>query len=163
MRFRLTSLLLASLLLSGCNWFRSTNSDNVQPPTDLEDLTPSASVQELWSRSFGKGEERLGLRRAPAFDSGQLYVGDSEGRVWALEAATGRELWRADTGAALSSSPGVAEGLVVVGGIDGEVIALDAGTGAERWRARASSEIIARPLVARGVVVVRYPFLFVAG
>lgn len=156
-RALLPVLVLASMLaLSGCNLFKGkVNRDNLQPPAELTEFQASAQVSEVWSQGVGEVEDRLGLRKAPAVADGRVYVGDLEGRVLALDASSGAELWSVDTGIRIGSTIGVGDGLLVLGGLDGEVVALDAAGGAERWRARVSSEVLAAPAIARGVVVVR--------
>src|SRR5690606_34460941 len=127
----------------------------LDPPAELTEYDPTVRVSELWSRGVGEVEKRLGLRKSPAVADGRVLVGDLEGRVLALDAASGAERWVAETGVRVGSTIGVGEGLAVVGGLDGEVIALDLGSGSERWRTRVSSEVIAAPAIARGLVVVR--------
>ena len=72
------------------------------------------------------GVERLGgvawvfethgpIRSTPALVDGVLYVGSSDGHLYALSADNGRELWRFDAGSAVGSSPAVVDGLVVFG------------------------------------------------
>jgi outer membrane protein assembly factor BamB len=56
--------------------------------------------------------------------------------LYALDATTGEERWRFQTGDTVWSSPAVANGVVYVGSFDGNLYALDAATGQERWRLR---------------------------
>lgn len=83
--------------------------------------------------------------RGVAFADGRLFRGTGDGRVIALDAATGRELWRtksADTsfGEGISAAPIVWDNKVFIGiagsevGVRGRIIALDATTGAIRWQ-----------------------------
>ena len=44
-----------------------------------------------------------------------LYVGSTDDRVWALDAATGAKLWSYKTGAFVESSPTVVDGALYVG------------------------------------------------
>lgn len=145
-----------TVFASGCNWFRGTrSSENVEPPAELTEFTPTATVTELWSRNVGEGEGRLGLRLAPAAADGRVYVADVEGEVRAYDAVSGSELWRSELGARFSSAPAIAGDLLVFGTLDGQVIAVDADSGAERWRAPVSSEVVAPPAAHGDTVVVR--------
>ena len=156
-------LLLATLLtlVAGCStvkgWFGGgKGQENVHPPAALTQYTPSVNVQKLWSRSIGHGEKLLGLRQKPFVADGRVYAASSyAGAVYAIDAASGRDIWRTDTKLRLTGGPGAGAGTVVVGSINGDVVALAADTGAERWRARVSSEILSTPLIAGDVVVVR--------
>ena len=156
MRRSLALLLITTVLLGGCKLFGSSKpKDNIDPPAPLEELTPSLAVQTLWERDLGKGERRLWSRRAPAVQGGRAYATDHEGRVFALDLASGAEIWSIETGLRLGGSVGLGEGYLLVGGLDGDVLALDVFNGAERWRTRITSEVLAAPIVSRGVVVVR--------
>lgn len=147
---------LLSTLLGGCKMFGSrSNKDNIDPPAELVDFTPSANVQQAWNASIGKGERRLSIRQAPAVAGGRVYTADVDGVLNAFEAESGSRVWQVETDLALSGGPGIGEGTLVVGSLDGDVIALNPQTGAERWRARVSSEVIAAPAIGRGVAVVR--------
>jgi eukaryotic-like serine/threonine-protein kinase len=70
----------------------------------------------------------------PAVDGDRLYVGSGSGEVLAVEAASGKVIWRHATAARVRSSPTVADGVVYVGSFDGYLYALDAATGGERWK-----------------------------
>ena len=64
---------------------------------------------------------------------GVVYVGGTDGEVYALDAATGDERWRIRTLGAVYWSPAVADGVVYVGSASATLYALDAATGDERW------------------------------
>lgn len=70
---------------------------------------------------------------SPAVADGMVYVGSSDGHVYALDAASGSLRWKQRTGEVVHASPAVAEGLVVVGSWDGVLHALDARSGERRW------------------------------
>jgi outer membrane protein assembly factor BamB len=58
-----------------------------------------------------------------AVANGVVYVGSTDGNVYALNAKTGAKLWSGSTGNAVFSSPAVANGVVYVGSFDGKVYA----------------------------------------
>jgi len=149
---RVLILACAVLLAAGCS---KDKKDNIEPPAELVDFTPTASVDQVWSRGLGNGEEKLGTRQRPVLADGRLYAADVEGRVYAVDAASGKQLWDAKTELRLSGGPGYGEGTLVVGSLDGDVVALNPDSGTERWRAKVSSEVVATPAVGSGVVVVR--------
>jgi len=112
----------------------------------------------LWATAVGGA-----VFFAPTLADGRLYVGAADGRVYALEAVTGRILWSAQIaptsrwmpvyGKLMSTWP-VAGGVAVKDGIlyaaagiahyDGTyVVALDAVTGSEKWRNDSSGQLSA--------------------
>lgn len=83
--------------------------------------------------------------RGVAFADGRLFRGTGDGRVIALDAATGRELWRTKSadpsfGESISAAPIVWDNKVFIGiagselGVHGRILALDTATGAIRWQ-----------------------------
>lgn len=105
------------------------------------------------------------LEFPPAVAYGRLYLGTNAGLFLAVEARTGKVVWRHDLGRCIAASPAVADGVVYESflnhppcnatgaGLDGEVIAFDAQTGAIRWR-RQIGPTESSPLVAGGSVYV---------
>jgi outer membrane protein assembly factor BamB len=99
---------------------------------------------------------------SPAVERGVVFFGSGDGRVYAVDAASGEERWHAQTGDVVHASPAVAGGLVYVGSWDGDLYALDAATGQERWRFHGGRDDVihnqvgfqSSPAVADGVVYV---------
>jgi outer membrane protein assembly factor BamB len=71
---------------------------------------------------------------SPAFADGTVFFGAGDGRVYAVDAATGKEKWRAQTSGRVRSSPAVDASRVYVGSADGRVYAFDRATGAQKWK-----------------------------
>jgi outer membrane protein assembly factor BamB len=82
----------------------------------------------------------LGLRAgdavpaAPAVDQGRVYAGSFDKHVYALDAASGKLLWKRDTQGAVVSTPAVAGELLVVGNRAYDVLGLRARTGEVAWK-----------------------------
>jgi outer membrane protein assembly factor BamB len=99
----------------------------------------------------------------PTVVNGRLFVGTNHGLLLALDAATGRTLWRRRLGRCIASSPAVAGGLVVVGvmapppacdrDVPSFVAAFDAATGHPVWRV-VTGPVETPPLAAGGGVLV---------
>jgi hypothetical protein len=83
-----------------------------------------------------------------------VYVGNWDGHVYALDAATGGLRWRYRTGGAVDSSPAVSGGTVYVGSHDSYVYALDAATGGLRWRYQTGERVYSPLAVSGGTVYV---------
>ena len=157
---RIVAIVALAAVLSGCStikgWFGKDKDDGKPTePAELVDFTPTATVSKLWSANAGKGEERLGVRQAPAVADGRVYAAAVKGGVRAFDLQTGKSVWEYESDARLSGGPGAGDGLVVIGTLAGEVIALDAATGAEKWQAKVTNEVIAAPVIGQGLVFVR--------
>jgi outer membrane protein assembly factor BamB len=77
-----------------------------------------------------------GFSAPPAFDADTVYAGSSDGRLYALELATGKERWRYEAKEELGTRPVVASGTVFVASLQDTLFAVDARTGAWKWHHR---------------------------
>ncbi len=71
---------------------------------------------------------------APTVWDRKVYFGSGDGNVYALDAATGKPVWKFKTGDVVHASPAIADGALYIGSWDSYFYALDARTGAQRWR-----------------------------
>lgn len=156
------ALLALVLLLSGCGSVRETvggwlgsDEEEQEPLTELQDFTPLVSIERLWSEQIGSGTDKFFLKLAPVAVGDRVFAAEHDGKVSALDLATGRQIWRHDTDTAITGGPGHAGSLVLVGSNDGEVIALSQSDGREVWRAAVSSEVLAAPVGNSQMVVAR--------
>ncbi|MBD3728978.1 MAG: PQQ-dependent dehydrogenase, methanol/ethanol family [Sphingomonadales bacterium] len=136
----------------------------------LEDITPGNVGQLGLAWEYDLGTNRV-QEATPVVAGGVMYASGNLGRVYALDAATGKELWtftpevdmqanryaccdQANRGLAL------AQGKVFVGALDGWLYALDAKTGRLVWKTntiadgRRSHTITGAPEIAGDVVVI---------
>jgi len=115
---------------------------------------------ELWSVEVGTdGHPELHLYGSPAVGDETVYVaeaipGRDVGSVYALDAATGDELWQFVDVGEVSSPPTVADGTVYVGSDDWNVYALDAEDGSEHWRFETGGWVQTAPAVVGDTVYV---------
>src|SRR5579885_380695 len=170
----LLALSLLALLpaFTGCSLISKivSGKDNVQPPHELTEFAPTVQVQRLWKASIGEGSGRSGIRLRPAYADGKLYVASVDGKLAALDAATGKTVWEDDTrthgwfgfgkgkrypDALYAGGPAVSGDLLVVGTLDGHVYGMDAGSGKQRWAAELSDEVVSPPVIDQGVVYAR--------
>ncbi len=138
---------LLVLLAAGCG------STPTEPPAELTEFEPELKVTTLWSVQVGEGAGKRDLRLRPALDGERIYINDHRGGVVALQAESGKQLWRVDLQLPLSSGPGIGEGMLLLGSAEGELLALASDDGRVLWRAQLSSEILAPPAAGSGVVV----------
>jgi len=87
----------------------------------------------VWKNHFRNGSQ-VNFSTSPASLAGNaLYFGDSEDNLFALDAATGQQLWRAGLGALNPQRPAVSGGRLYLGLTNGLLVALDAASGSALW------------------------------
>jgi outer membrane protein assembly factor BamB len=83
-----------------------------------------------------------------------IIAGSRDKRVYALDRATGKEVWSVPTDGKVDSSPVVAGNRVYVGSQDGRLYVLELDTGKELQRIQLDGPISASPAVAGGCLVI---------
>ncbi len=113
-----------------------------------ERLEPPFRV--AWTRNFQP--ERVAGFVQPVISRGAVFVGTEFGNFYALDAATGRELWKFAAGSPIMHTAACAGDRVFFAALDGAVYALEARTGNLAWRhaGRRGYGFTAAPLVVDG-------------
>lgn len=112
---------------------------------------------ERWDFQAGNG-----WAAPPRILDGVVYAGALDGRLYALDVATGQERWRYDAGEEIGSSPLPVGDLLVFETLQDSTIAVDRKTGAWRWHHRRDQREgftirgCASPLLAQGLVIAGY-------
>jgi len=73
------------------------------------------------------------VRSSPAVAQTRVFVGSSDGYLYAIDRANGKIVWRYAAGGPVNSSPAVAGGLVGAATMAGRIFAVDQTTGKRRW------------------------------
>jgi outer membrane protein assembly factor BamB len=103
------------------------------------------------------------VRGSPVLAGNTVLFGSGDGHLYALDAGSGRERWRASLGGAVASSPAVRDGTVFATSRERSVTALDLVTGAVRWRFETGPDLpfawgwdfwLSSPAVSNGTVYV---------
>lgn len=143
---RFVFLLASALALTGCGWFGGDKKMSV-----LTEFAPTAKAAITWKKNIAK-QSPIGF--APLLQNGVVYSAGGNGQVLAVDAATGKDLWRFAVKEELSSGVGSGKDSVYFGTRKGEVVALDL-AGKQRWRSAVSSDILIAPQAVNDVVIVR--------
>lgn len=134
---RLSVLVPAAIVaLAGCA------SSGRPDPTPLEPLEAKVTGRQVWLQSMGKVTFPLSVH----VQGGVYTVADDNGRVRALQADSGAEVWRADVGEKLSAGVGSDGRHVSVVTRDNELVTLQAGR--VLWRKTLPARVVTSPLVA---------------
>jgi alcohol dehydrogenase (cytochrome c) len=126
----------------------------------------AAKLVPAWAFSFG-GEKQRGQESQPLIHNGKMFVTASYSRLFALDAATGKKLWKyehrlpegimpccdvVNRGAALFDN------LVIFATLDAQIVALDQNTGDVVWKEKiddyaAGYSATAAPIIAGGLLL----------
>lgn len=132
---RLCCTLAAAWMLVSCG------SDKPKP-LPLEPVSAKIAGRQVWQARVSGIQFPLVVT---ARDDKFFAAGD-DGTVLALDAMTGRELWRGQAGAKLSAGVGSDGRFAAVVTRDNELVVFDAGNAA--WRARLPARTLTAPLIA---------------
>lgn len=111
-------------------------------PGPLEAITSPIAGKVVWNHKV----DSIQFPLAVAVNAGIFTVAGTDGTVLALQADTGRELWRASVGARLSAGVGSDGRYAAVVTRDGELVVLEAGR--QVWRKVLGMRVNTAPLVA---------------
>jgi quinohemoprotein ethanol dehydrogenase len=128
------------------NWLTHGGDWQEQRYSRLDDINANtvAALRPAWSAEFDTGR---GQEATPIVVDGVMYVSTAWSKLYALDTATGRQLWYYDpkvpgpTGAhaccdVVNRGVAVYEGKVYLATLDGRLVALDAATGKPAWSVR---------------------------
>lgn len=147
------------------NWGINQEGQRYSPLTQVNSKTV-AKLVPAWSFSFG-GEKQRGQESQPLIYNGKMFVTGSYSRIFALDAKTGKKLWKyehrlpdgimpccdvVNRGAALFDN------LVIFSTLDAQLVALNQDTGEVVWKEKvddyaAGYSNTAAPLIAKGLLL----------
>ena len=107
-------------------------------------VLPKPPVQKgsVWAKNIG-GD----VTQTPAIGHDKVYATNNQGKVIALDVATGTERWTTELGVEITAAPTVAGETVLIGTKDGMVIGLDAVSGIVLWDFKTDGKITGSPIV----------------
>jgi quinohemoprotein ethanol dehydrogenase len=134
---------------AGDNWITNGGGVTNERYSTLKDINKSnvGKLKRAWSIHLGSGGTRAYSQEAtPVVYKGVMYISTGNDDVFALDAATGKTLWKYESNIPVKqittvccgfSNRGVAlgDGKVFIAQIPGDLVALDQQTGKVVWRA----------------------------
>lgn len=149
------ALLLVLFALGGCSavdtmqgWFGMKGGVEI---AKLVEFSETAKFTVRWHADVGDSGTSL---LQPALTKNAVYGASGNGVLMRLDRATGKQVWRIESGITISGGVGGGEGFVLVGGDKGDVLAYDE-DGKLLWQTKVSSEVLSAPQVSDGMVIVR--------
>jgi eukaryotic-like serine/threonine-protein kinase len=77
---------------------------------------------------------------SPAVADGTVYVGSTDGNLYAIDRDLGTQRWKFATRSRVVSSPAISNGVVYVNSYDGNFYAVDAASGKLKWKFKTGGE-----------------------
>ncbi len=147
------------------SWGLGTQGQRYSPLTDVNAKSINKLVP-VWSMSFG-GEKQRGQQSQPLIHGGKMFVTASYSRIFALDAKTGKKLWKYEHRLpegimpccdVINRGAALYDNLVIFGTLDAQLVALDQNTGKVVWREKiddyaAGYSYTAAPLIAEGLLL----------
>jgi len=134
----------------------------------LKQITPQTigRLVPAWSFSFG-GEKQRGQESQPLIHDGKMFVTASYSRIYALDAKTGKKLWKYEHRLpdgimpccdVINRGAALYDNLVIFATLDAQLVALDQATGEVAWKEKiddyaAGYSASAAPLIAGGLLL----------
>ncbi len=135
-----TYLIAFSLLLTACS-----SAPEKPKPAELAPNVALVGVKPVWSNRVGE----IGYSVELAVVGNTVFAAGGDGTVSAMDAASGRDLWRASVGAPVAAGVGSdgKRAAVVTRGNDLVVLSATE-AGRQLWRQKLSAQVYTAPLVA---------------
>ena len=141
---------------------------------DLQRFSPLATLNKdnvknlmpVWAFSFG-GEKQRGQESQPLVHDGMMYVTASYSRLYAVDLATGKEVWQYDARLpegilpccdVINRGAAIYGNMIYFGTLDARIVALDLKTGDVVWNKKIAEykegySYTAAPLIVNGLVI----------
>jgi eukaryotic-like serine/threonine-protein kinase len=108
----------------------------------------------LWEKKLGD------LSSSPALSGDKIFVGVSNGTLWALNKITGEKIWEFNTKYTIFSTPAcnsssssvMDEEIIYFGSTDGYLYALSSDSGSVKWKFKADGGIYSSPAIKNGMI-----------
>lgn len=123
----LAALLMAAASVQALEW-PQFHADSLHSGTVESDF--AVPKERWWSQSTGGP-----IEGSPVVSDGRVFIGSTDGKLYAFDAISGSLLWTFDTGAAISSTPALSGGILYIINNQGSMFALEATSGKLRLSA----------------------------
>lgn len=136
-RVGMAAVLVTTLVLAACS-----SGPEKPKPAPLPPVTATLGVETAWTAQIGASQGPL----SPVAVAGKVFAASTAGNLVALDAATGRDVWRFNLGTGIAAGVGSDGETAAVVTQGNELVAVVAGR--EAWRVRLAARTFTAPLVA---------------
>ncbi len=106
-------------------------------------------IDLLWELEI----EGLGFDAGPIIADGKVFANDHDGRLLAIDLATGEEVWRKEYEAGFVATPSYKDGLLFAADYEGVLHAIEVETAEEKWSFESGAEVTGSPVFYEESVV----------
>lgn len=138
-----TLLIACAVLMTACS-----GGGKRPDPAPLAANVPLIGVKQAWASRIGE----VPAGAAPSVVGNTVVVAAADGTVAAIDATSGRDIWRGSAGSTLATGAGSDGKTAAVITRDNEVVALDGGK--QIWKAKLPAQAFTAPFVAGARVFV---------
>jgi len=112
-----------------------------------------SSGQGFWSKG-----DNVYITSGPGYGQDTVLIGTNKGDVIALDAGTGKEIWKVKVSSEVLAAPQIADDVVIVRSLDGKIHALEARNGRRLWLHEKSVPALtlrgnSAPVIDDGIVI----------
>jgi outer membrane protein assembly factor BamB len=125
------------------------SANNVDEDSDLRTSGGIFAVKPVWV--FACEDE---IRNTPLYHNDIVYIGSYDRNLYALDANSGRMIWKSPTEAGITTKPAIFEHSIFVGSEDHNLYALSDRTGAVDWKYTTGDAIRSSPRINNKVIYV---------
>jgi outer membrane protein assembly factor BamB len=99
--------------------------------------------------TYPSGVKSIGaIVGSPVVVDKTLYVGSSDGKLYAIDAAYGEKKWEFNTGGKIWASPVVKDGIVYIANYDRKLFAVSSADGSQIWQIELPASIASSPAIS---------------
>lgn len=153
-----------SIIVRGIRWFYDTDAEITSTPVLSGDVLVVASGSEVWALDAQKGiriwsesfKADGDIWGTPAVYEGTVYFGTLDQILYAVDMASGNEIWSKKFDGAVAATPLIVNNTVYIGTFENRFYALDASSGEDKWDQPFEAEnwFYTTPVYSNGTVYV---------
>jgi outer membrane protein assembly factor BamB len=150
----------------GAAWLVSSQSKNGTPTSSASTSPPATGATGAFSVG-GKGTRRTAtwkfttgntVSAVPTVADGVVYVGSTDGKVYAVNASTGKQVWASPAGSG-TVAPQVVGDVLFMANQNGDFTALDSADGTVAWQVKGKAQAMTqRTWAADGSTVILFSY-----